>query len=537
MLMHHKPDFAGELQQRIRETRRDATRSSPEAFARIYLPAHFGLKPSWMHIELFDLLASATRERNARIAYAAPRGHAKSTVVSLAYVLWSICFRTEPFIVLISNTGDQACDLLATVKTELETNQMLLADFPEATERPGARPAPERWRRAEIVARNGVRVTALGAGQKVRGRKHREHRPSLIILDDVEGENDAQSADLRETKLAWFTKSVMKAGTTATTNVIIVGTLIHYDSLLAKLVGEPGAGETIPGWLSQKYQAVEKWATREDLWEKWAAIYSYRDEHEGQGGAQAACAYFEANQEAMLEGSQVLWPERESYYELMEMRLRDGAASFDSEKQNEPIDLKNCFFDPEKIHYWDDEYRSVDELIADLKSKSSIYGACDPSLGKEGRSRDDTAIVTILRHSPTGILYVLDADIKKRKPLETIQAILEYHRVRQFREFAFETNQFQDFLANELARASHAQGVRLPLYKIAHTKDKLGRIQSLEPLITGGFLRFSRTQRQLIEQLRQFPKAAHDDGPDALEMAIAATRRPRPGFMILEGTL
>ena len=46
---------------------------------------------------------------------------------------------------------------------------------------------------------------------------------------------------------------------------------------------------------------------------------------------------------------------------------------------------------------------------------------------------------------------------------------------------------------------------------------KLGRIQRLQPLISSGALRFSRRQVTLLEQLRQFPMGAHDDGPDALE--------------------
>ncbi len=51
---------------------------------------------------------------------------------------------------------------------------------------------------------------------------------------------------------------------------------------------------------------------------------------------------------------------------------------------------------------------------------------------------------------------------------------------------------------------------------------KLGRIQRLQPLISSGALRFSRRQVTLLEQLRQFPMGAHDDGPDALEMAVSA---------------
>src|SRR6185436_2013548 len=109
-------DAKTQIQERIRRYRREAARASIETFARVYLRAHFSLPPSPMHRDLFAFLQAASTERNARLAIAAPRGHAKSTVTSLTYILWAICFNLEPFIVLISNTADQASDLLAAVK-------------------------------------------------------------------------------------------------------------------------------------------------------------------------------------------------------------------------------------------------------------------------------------------------------------------------------------------------------------------------------------------------------------------------------------
>lgn len=154
----------------------------------------------------------------------------------------------------------------------------------------------------------------------------------------------------------------------------------------------------------------------------------------------------------------------------------------------------------------------------------NIYGACDPSLGIQGKTRGFTAIVTLLHHKSTGHLYVIDADISKRKPLETIKTIIEYHRIRKYRKFAIETNQFQNFLASELIRISTQQCVNVPVEGITHSSDKLGRIESLEPLITTGTLRFSKDHEIFLKQLRQFPKATHDDGPDALEMAISIAK-------------
>jgi len=517
-------DFAAAnaLWHKISTLRRQVCRSSLQLFAQTYLLVHFSLPPSQMHKELFGLLKEAPEKRNFRLAVAAPRGHAKSTVVSLAYVLWCIGYGLEQHIVIISNTADQSVDLLTTIKNELESNPLLIQDFPDVAEPPDLKPGPERWRKNDIITRNGIKVIAIGAGQKIRGRKHKQHRPTLIILDDVENETEVTSAEQRETKAQWFKKAVLKAGTTTQTNVIVVGTLLHYDSLLSQLLD----GRSMPGWITRKYQAVQSWAENETLWQKWQDTYTYQAEYDGHGGPAAALAFYQANTEEMLEGTQVLWPQREDYYQLMELRLCDGQASFDSEKQNEPVDPESCFFSANNFKYWDDEYHSVDELFAKLGGDAKIYGACDPSLGMQGKNRDFTAIVTLLKHKPTGHLYVLDADISKRKPHETIETIIEYHRIRKFYKFAIETNQFQSFLANELKRISTQQSVNIPVKEIKHTSDKLGRIQSLEPLVTTGTLRFSRRHRVLLDQLRQFPKAAHDDGPDALEMAVEMARQP-----------
>jgi len=270
----------------------------------MYLPAHFNLKPSPMHVEIFDLLQKGTEERGLRLAVAAPRGHAKSTIASVAYILWCICYQKEQFIYLISHTLDQAADNLSHIKRELTDNARLLEDFPEVCEPPGSFVGAPRWRKDEIITRNDVKVTALGAEKKIRGRRHKQHRPSLIILDDVENEEEVRSADQRRFKQEWFNKSVLKAGC-STTNVVVVGTVLHYDSLLAGLLSQfKGLG-----WTSHKNQAVTQWSEHLDMWAHWEAIYAHLQEHQGLGGPRAAKAFFEANHERMLKAAQVLWPE------------------------------------------------------------------------------------------------------------------------------------------------------------------------------------------------------------------------------------
>ncbi len=531
------------LEEKVRRCRRSLAESSLAAFGPLYLPHFLPSPDSSMHTDLYELLESLPRRPGARIAWAAPRGSAKSTVLGLIFVLRSICHRRHRFIVLISDTADKAADFLGHVNDELTSNEKLAADYPEVCETSGGYPRPPRWRTNEIITRNGVKITALGTGQSIRGRRHRQDRPDLIILDDIENQNNTASPEARKKLDEWFHKAVLKAGTPQT-QVVMVGTIQHYDALLARLTDSMKS----PLWHGLVYRSVLSWSDHPELWQAWSAILHGHDEYENGTGPSVARIFYENNKDAMLSGTEVLWPEVENYYTLMLMRESEGPASFDSEKQNEPINPDDCYFAEAEFRFWDDRWEDEHALIASLENNGRMIGACDPSLGKQGRHADDSAIVSLLCDQRTGALYVLDAAVARRKPDRIIEDILEYHRLRNYCRFAFESNQFQAFLAEELQRRSNAARLYLPVEPIQNTSDKLGRIQSLQPLVRSGVIQFSRRHKTLLDQLRLFPKADHDDGPDALEMAVAATRQfTRPGkieyrvlpalFADVEGTL
>lgn len=502
--------------------RRQMASRSLENFARVYLGHYFKLPPSRMHQELFAMLHPDRLSSGSKLAIAAPRGHAKSTLISLAHVLSCICLGTERFILLISSTADQAESLLRHIKDELSGNALLLQDFPEVCEAPGSRPAPARWTLRELITRNDVKVTAMGVDGKLRGRRHKADRPSLIICDDLETDSGVASEVERRKLHDWFYKVVLNSGA-PDSKFIVIGTVLHYDALLATLI-DPSKS---PGWTGHKYQAVEAWDVHHDLWDKWAAIYNHQEEFEGASGRDAARRFFQQNKAMMLEGSKVLWPEREDYYALRELRMTHGQASFDSEKQNEPIDSSSCLFPEDSIHYWDGEFRTEQELLAFLGPRATVFGACDPSMGKAGKARDDSAIITLVRDDESKLLYVLDADIVRLDPTALIDRLIEYQSRRNYCGFAMETTQFQEFLAQELRKRSRARGYEVPIKEVKPVADKIGRIQSLQPLVASSTLRFSKRHRALLDQLRHFPKASHDDGPDALQMAVRLATEPR----------
>lgn len=487
-------------------------------FRAFYFPNYHKSKDGIFQIETAGLLTGLAANRGTKIAIAAPREHGKSTLVSLEYILYSICHKRDAFIVVISHTADQAAGFLENIKNELMSNQRLILDFPDVCEI-GKKPGPPRWTKAEVITRNGVKILALGTGQQIRGRRNRQYRPSLIVLDDIESDESARNPEGYDKLEQWLTKSVLKAGS-ADTNVVFVGTIHHYHSLLAKATSP----DHFPGWTKKIYKAIISWSIHPELWERWTLIFDNRESYGRGNGPKAAHEFFQANKEKMLEGTEVLWPAHKDYYRLMVKREEESYQSFDSEFQNEPVNPQDCLFNVNELHYWDDQFKTEEELMNTIGEGAEFYGACDPSMGKEGRNSDFSAIMTLLREPKRGTLYVLDADIVRRKPDELIKIILAFAERRQYNRFAFETNASQEFIKTELERHSGESRVYLPVEGIKHTTDKLARIQSLQPLIGSGMIRFSKRHGQLLDQMKCFPKGSHDDGLDALEMAVAVAR-------------
>ena len=185
----------------IIQARRNTGALSPKQFAEAYLQSHCNLPFSRMHIEIFSLLNRITKKRNARVAIAAPRNHAKSTILSLIYPLWCMLYGKETFMLIVSNTSDQASSRLKDIKTQLETNPLLLSDFPEICG--SKKQAP--WRRNRILLANGAMISAYGAEQEFRGVKKGKDRPGLIICDDLENLEQVREEQQRETLKTWFT--------------------------------------------------------------------------------------------------------------------------------------------------------------------------------------------------------------------------------------------------------------------------------------------------------------------------------------------
>lgn len=120
---------------------------------------------------------------------AAPRGHAKSTNFTFKDSLHAALYLYKHYIIILSDSSDQAEGFLSDIKTEMEDNQEIRLDF--------GNQQGKVWKSTVILTTGGVKIEAIGSGKKVRGRRHGAWRPDLLVLDDIENDENVNTPDQR----------------------------------------------------------------------------------------------------------------------------------------------------------------------------------------------------------------------------------------------------------------------------------------------------------------------------------------------------
>jgi predicted phage terminase large subunit-like protein len=420
-----------------------------------------------------------------REVIAAPRGEAKSTIFAMAMLIWLVVTKRKKFIGLLMDSSDQAEMLLEAVKVEFENNPRLLMDFPEAM---GKGP---RWRIGLLITNNGIRIKSAGMDKKIRGWRHGAHRPDFMLMDDIENDDNVRKPEQRDKLQKKINKAVLKLGPPdGSMDTILYGTILMYDSVLSRYMDSPS-------WTSHRFQAIVNWPDAMDLWEKWEEVFLNE-------GKVSSDKFYKKNRKTMNQGAVVSWPSMRPLLMLMELRAEDSE-SFDTEYQNDPGNSEDAPF--QDLVYWVHPCRDW-----------VFYAACDPSLGKNNKRRDPSAILVGGYDRNHGILDIVEASIRRRVPDKIISDIIEFQKQYTCIVWAIESVQFQEFMRTELVKRSAAQHIPVPARAVIPITDKDLRIESIQPHCVNGLIRFSLKHKVLLRQLMHWPEADHDDGPDALEM-------------------
>ena len=331
-------------------------------FCEAYFPHTFHLEWSADHLKVIAKIEEAVL-RGGLFAMAMPRGSGKTTICECACI-WASFFGHHPFLCLIGSDEGHACGMLDSIKHELESNDLLLEDFPEvvypihcldgiSNRCKGQLYLGKRthigWTAKEIVlptvpgsVASSALIKVAGITGGIRGMKAKRSdgktvRPSLVILDDPQTDQSARSLSQCATREGILAGAILGlAGPGKKISGIMPCTVIRPGDMADNILDKEKHAE----WNGERTKMVYAFPTNDELWKRYAELRG-ESLRKGRRGEDAT-EFYRENQAAMDEGAEVAWPERFNTDELsaiqhaMNLKLRDEAA-FYAEYQNEPL--------------------------------------------------------------------------------------------------------------------------------------------------------------------------------------------------------
>jgi predicted phage terminase large subunit-like protein len=452
------------------EIRRAAAKTL-KGFCLTYLPHHFPLDLSDFFDEMCAALESAGIKRLEVIGF---RGCAKSTLASLALVLWAALEHPDeyPFIIMLADTRGQASINAASVQHELRNNELILRDYGHLKYRKIDDPRPEPtlesdedWQAMNCVLDNGVRILSRSRGQKIRGVKHRQHRPSLIVADDVEDLDWVRSQENRDKSDRWMRGNVLPSIDEHNGRCVVIGNWLHADGLMARL----------------KNTGI-------------FTVLEFPLFREGDGTEVERCT----------------WKAKYPTQEAIDAKRNElGDIGFRREMLLQVVPEEGQDVHPEDIHYYDDP---------PFDDGNHLAHGVDLAISTK-ESADYTAIVTGEVTWPNGSIeiYIQPHSIIRRMTFsETMDALDGIRKSTPMSsEFFVEAVAYQQVAIEEMERRAFSVQAMHPI------KDKRARLRVAARYIKMGIVKFPRTGcEQLITQLLGFGIEKHDDAVDALVYLI-----------------
>lgn len=399
---------------------------------------------------------------------AAPRGHAKSTMCSKIGIICSIMLRLDHCIVICSETLQQATDLLSAIKNEFINNQKFCEDIGFRYE-----DCVQSWNQEtiEFTLKDGFqcKISAKSASSSFRGTKFNNWRPSLVLLDDIEGEENTSTPEQRAKLKKWLMSVIIPAMDPKNQRLRFVGTVLHEDSLLNNCLRN----------------------------KKWAPVI------------------FKAHNSSF---TQILWAARFTKKFLLELKedfdLAGTPHLYSQEYLNTCIPEGGAFFDVDKIEY-----------VTSVKEGLDYYTACDLAVSQTTQA-DYTVIATVAVDKDVMTLVDL-----KRGRVDT-PTIVEWLLAteRQFHPVTvtIEKGAIEKSITPYLELEEQKYATYLSKVYVAPVKDKKSRARGLQ-----GVVKTKRFQviagiddiDQMKHELEKFGSARHDDIVDALSYLCSDLQR------------
>lgn len=431
------------------------------------------------HREWWELCTSSERY----VAIAAPRNHAKSTAITVAYSLAATLFRERKFVLIVSDTEAQAVNFLGLIKNELAENTDLIDLFKlKLNDKLQVQFVKESENDLIVEFADGekFRIMAKGSEQKLRGLLWNGLRPDLIVCDDMENDEIVMNADRRKKFKRWFYGALLPC---RSQNGVVryVGTILHMDSMLENLMPVESDKLTV-------HEPLRMYSTRRSLW-KSIKYRAHTDDF-----------------------SQILWPARWPEEELR--KERDGRIAqglgdiYSQEFLNIPIDESMAYF------------KKADFLPMgedDRKKTLNYYITVDLAISEKQTA--DWTVFCIAGVDEDRRIQVRNIIRERLDGREIVDTILALQNTYKPISIGIEETQISKaigpFLYEKMATGPDFAFI-CPLKHMG--KDKLARSRSIQARMRAKTVKFDKEAdwyQPFEDECIRFPRDKHDDQVDA----------------------
>jgi len=413
------------------------------------------------HMEMWALCSS----NEPKVAIAAPRKHAKSTAITYAYILTMMLTRKKSFCLLVSNTEGQASEFLMSIKSELESNEALRTKYRIK----GLEKDTETNIICVLNDGHKFRIQAKGSEQKVRGLKWDNQRPDLIVCDDLEEDEQVLSPERREKFRKWFMNALIPCGSD-TCWIRVVGTILHLDSMLQRLINDPT-------WKHLFYSACSG---------------KFKD---------------------------ILWPEKFSKECLQEIRAgfeaQNNLDGWSQEYLNQPVATGNTYFN--KDYFFDFKRDSSGNWI---KPNMEYFATADFAISEKEKA--DYTVIMVAGVDPDGYIHIVDVRRGRWDTEAIVAELISVQKMHNPHIFTFEDGQISKSLGPYLNKEAFRLGVNMNVFLKTPTKSKTMRGRVMQGMVKSGRVKFDKEaswypdlENELLTISDSGPRGAHDDQFDA----------------------
>lgn len=438
-------------------------------------------EPADFHYQLSDLLLNET----SHVVVEMFRESGKSSFALRAYPEHCLAYpeKKRSYIVLLKNNATMAKAKLKEIRDDYKTNPLLTHNLIKIREDAAQVFSVDvRDKDGETI---NIRIEAFGKGSSIRGLANKDRRPDIIIADDIQDKEDANSETVTESDWEWFLSDVVFLGKKC--RIFYIANNLGDKCIAERLINN-----------ADKLKGVT----------------------------------FKVIRVPVMVGDQPTWPQRDTIDDIIQERADyEKLGKLDiwySEKMCMALAEESKTFKEEDYRYYLPHHRN--QIIKDSK----IFATLDPASSKNIKSC--YRAISVVAVDSRNFWHILDNKFGRWDSVEMIGQIFKTVTEYELYDFHIEKGMIEQVLGPIIEKEQRERNVFFNVIPLEHAKEgtKLERIKMLQPRFRSHQVLFPKSAPDWLAELkaelggvtRDGIKSEYIDCVDALAMQLQIAKPP-----------